>query len=172
VSRRKRAQTDHSNDSQSDDRDPPEHSQRTLTPAAGEGRLLLVQDHPDLAAYLAERLSEYMPVTCVGSAERALEVLATDPAVRLVLSDVVLPRTSGLDLCRHLAGAAEDDRVPVILISAKATAADRDAGLAAGAVAYLTKPFVFESLLAALARAWPALASVWLSPKFARRFPE
>lgn len=154
MSRRKRAPTDNPNESQGDDREPPEHGQRIIT-----GRLLLVEDHPDLAAYLAERLSEYMPVTCVGSAECALEVLTTDPAIGLVLSDVVLPGASGLELCRYLAGTAEDDRVPVILISAKATTDDRDAGLAAGAVAYLTKPFIFESLLAAMASAWPAVAA-------------
>lgn len=126
-----------------------------LSPERGDGRVLLVEDHPDLAAYLAERLDEHLPVTCVGSAEAAAQALADDPGIRLVVSDVVLPGASGLDLCRQLTGAADERRRPVILISAKAAAADREAGLAAGAIEYLAKPFSFEALLNAMARAWP-----------------
>jgi signal transduction histidine kinase/CheY-like chemotaxis protein/streptogramin lyase len=124
----------------------------------GDGRVLLVEDHPDLAAYLAERLGEYLPVTCVGSAEQALQRLADDPGIRLVVSDVVLPGASGLELCRQLAGSADERRRPVILISARAADTDREAGLAAGAAAYLAKPFSFESLLGAIAQAWPEAA--------------
>jgi CheY-like chemotaxis protein/anti-sigma regulatory factor (Ser/Thr protein kinase) len=131
---------------------PPLRSER------GEGRVLLVEDHPDLAAYLTERLGEHLPVTCVGSAEQAAQVLADEPDVRLVVSDVVLPGASGLDLCRQLASLPDEHRRPVILISAKAADTDRDAGLAAGAAAYLAKPFSFEALLGEMARAWPAAA--------------
>src|SRR5690606_34050917 len=48
--------------------------------------------------------------------------------------------------------------VPVLLISAKAAEGDRAAGMDAGAVAYLAKPFSFEALLQAVATAWPAAA--------------
>lgn len=126
--------------------------------ARGEARVLLVEDHPDLAAYLAERLGEHLPVTCVGSAEQAAQALADDPGIRLVVSDVVLPGASGLDLCRQLASPPDEPRRPVILISAKAADADRSVGLAAGAVAYLAKPFSFETLLNEMARAWPEAA--------------
>lgn len=124
----------------------------------GTGRVLLVEDHPDLAAYLAERLGEHLPVTCVGSAEAAAQALADEPGIRLVVSDVVLPGVSGLELCRQLAGLPDERRRPVILISAKAADSDCDAGLAAGAVAYLAKPFNIETLLTAMARAWPDAA--------------
>lgn len=126
----------------------------------GTGRILLVEDHPDLAAYLAERLGDHFSVTCVDSAERALEVLSEDAQIQLVVSDVVLPHLSGLELCRRLSSAAEGRVLPVILISAKAGDADRAAGLAAGARAYLAKPFGFESLLNAVAEALPASASL------------
>lgn len=120
----------------------------------GEGRVLLVEDHPDLAAYLSDRLGEHLPVTCVGSAEEAMQALAEDTSIRLVISDVVLPGRSGLDLCRTLQAAS----MPVILISAKAAEHDRQVGMDAGAVAYLAKPFGFEALLEQVARAWPAVA--------------
>ena len=126
------------------------------TVADGSGRLLLVEDHPDLAAYLAERLGEHMPVTCVGSVEDALHALAQNDGIRLVISDVVLPGQSGLDLCRRLRSGGDVAPRPVILISAKAADSDRSAGLDAGATAYLAKPFRFEALLDAVAAAWPA----------------
>ena len=130
-----------------------------LPPQRGDGRVLLVEDHPDLAAYLAERLGEHLPVACVGSAEQAAQVLADKPDIRLVVSDVVLPGASGLDLCRQLASLPDERRRPVILISAKAADTDREAGLAAGALAYLAKPFSFEALLGEMARAWPEVAA-------------
>lgn len=122
----------------------------------GNGRVLLVEDHPDLAAYLAERLGERVPVACAVSAEQAWRMLADDADIRLVVSDVVLPGVSGVDLCRRIVESAEAARRPVILISAKAADVDREAGLAAGADAYLAKPFSFETLLDAIERAWPA----------------
>src|SRR5690606_33207510 len=78
----------------------------------GDGRLLLVEDHPDLAGYLADRLGEHVPVTCVGSAEDALRVLANDAAIGLVVSDVMLPGASGIDLCRQLRNTAATAAVP------------------------------------------------------------
>jgi DNA-binding response OmpR family regulator/two-component sensor histidine kinase len=127
----------------------------------GEGRVLLVEDHPDLAAYLAERIGDYLPVTWVDSAERAAELLAEDPDIQLLISDVVLPGASGLDLCQQVRQG--EYPIPVVLISAKAAENDRAAGMAAGASTYLAKPFSFEDLLDAIARAWPA-ASRRLSP--------
>lgn len=128
----------------------------TVMPDRGEGRVLLVEDHPDLAAYLADRLGEHLPVTCVDSAEAALAALAVDATVRLVVSDVVLPGQSGIELCRQVTSAASP--LPVILISAKAGVDARKAGMEAGARAYLAKPFAFEALLADIAAAWPAVA--------------
>lgn len=119
-----------------------------------EGRLLLVEDHPDLATYLAERLGERLPTLQAASAEQARQLLGEHHDIRLVVSDVVLPGDSGIELCRGLAG-----KVPVLLISARAADTDRRAGLAAGAQAYLAKPFGFDELLEAIACAWPAVAA-------------
>lgn len=121
------------------------------------GRVLLVEDHPDLAAYLADRLGEHLPVAIAGSAEQALAVLEAHGDICLVISDVVLPGISGIELCRQLAGRGK--RAPaVILISARTADVDRQAGLDAGAFAYLAKPFAFDALLVQIARAWPAAA--------------
>jgi DNA-binding response OmpR family regulator len=59
----------------------------------------------------------------------------------LVISDIMMPRKSGLELVAELKGDPETKRIPVILLSAKAQVADERAGLDAGADDYVTKPF-------------------------------
>lgn len=122
-----------------------------------EGCILLVEDHPDLASYLAERLGERICTVHADSAETAMHLLEADARIRLVVSDVILPGMDGISLCRTLRNGAGTSHLPVILISARATHHDVDAGLAAGAVAYLAKPFGFDRLLQAIVEAWPAL---------------
>jgi len=120
--------------------------------------LVLVEDHPELAAYLADRLREWLPVTVFGDAESALEALPGMGA-GLLVCDVVLPEMTGLDLCRRVRAEPRLAPLPVVLISARATGPDQRAGLEAGADAYLVKPFGFEQLLATIRRLWPAGAA-------------
>lgn len=118
------------------------------------GGILLVEDHPELAAYLRERLSEHYPVHSVGDAEAALLHLQDTPA-RLLISDVVLPGMDGVELCRQVKAHAHTAATPVILMSAKASLGDRQHGLAAGAAAWLSKPFEIGQLLAEIQTFWP-----------------
>jgi len=120
--------------------------------------LVLVEDHPELAAYLADRLSEWLPVTVFGNAESALDALPGRD-VGVLVCDVVLPQMTGLDLCRRVRADPRLASLPVVLISARATGPDQRAGLDAGADAYLVKPFGFEQLLATIRRLWPAGAA-------------
>jgi DNA-binding response OmpR family regulator len=59
----------------------------------------------------------------------------------IVVSDVMMPRRNGLELARELKDDPETGGIPVILLSAKAQAADVQAGVDAGADEYVTKPF-------------------------------
>lgn len=127
--------------------------------ADAQGCILLVEDHPDLASYLTERLGNRICTVCANSAEEALRLLKVDCRIRLVVSDVVLPGRSGIELCRELNHGSPAQHVPVILISARAGQQDLDAGLAAGAAAYLAKPFGFDSLIRAIVQVWPAVRS-------------
>jgi DNA-binding response OmpR family regulator len=73
--------------------------------------------------------------------------------VDLVLLDLLLPGLSGIDLCRAVRAAAQADEiyVPIIMVTALSSVAERLAGFAAGADDYLTKPFEVEELLARVA---------------------
>src|SRR5439155_24987296 len=84
----------------------------------------------------------------VGMAENAAQALqtigATEPDV--VVLDVLMPEVDGLAACRRL--RATGNRVPVLMLTARAGIGDRVDGLDAGADDYLVKPFALEELLA------------------------
>jgi DNA-binding response OmpR family regulator len=107
--------------------------------------ILLVEDDPALRTLTTRALQEngYVVRPCATAPEmwRAME---TGP-VDLVLLDIMLPGTSGIDLCRAIRRESE---VPIIFISAKASETDRVIGLELGADDYLPKPFGTRELIA------------------------
>jgi two-component system copper resistance phosphate regulon response regulator CusR len=121
-------------------------------------RILLVEDEHDAALMLAKGLREHAHAVDVShDAEDALERCALNDYDLLVL-DVMLPKKSGLEICRAVRRAGST--VPILMLTARDTVDARVAGLDAGADDYLTKPFAFAELLArvrALSRRMPAL---------------
>jgi signal transduction histidine kinase/ligand-binding sensor domain-containing protein/CheY-like chemotaxis protein len=129
------------------------------SPRHEEGDLLMVEDHPDLASYLGERLAEFVHVRCVGTAGEAWKQLERRrPA--LIIIDVVLPDGSGIALCRQICRDPRFEGLPVVLMSARATQNDQRDGLQAGAMTFLAKPFSFDELLTAIVRGWPTMGSI------------
>src|SRR5919202_5166527 len=111
-------------------------------------RLLVVEDDPKLAELLARMLREQSyAVDVVGDGESALYQAAVNPYDAVIL-DVVLPRRSGLDVCRDL--RRRGSRSPVLMLTARDAVRDRVTGLDAGDDDYPTKPFAREELLARL----------------------
>ena len=109
-------------------------------------RLLLVEDHPQLRAYLAEVLAEHFDVTTAEDGAEALE-LTHDHAFDVVVSDVMMPRMDGLELLSHLRQRARTADLPVLLVSARGELHDRVEGLGV-ADDYLPKPFHAPELVA------------------------
>lgn len=136
----------------------------SAAPAQANGGVLLVEDHPELAIYLSERLAEFYPVRTVADAEQALACLH-EGAVQVVVSDVVLPGQDGVALCRQIKSTAETAAIPVILISAKSNPGNRQEGLDAGALAWLSKPFAVTELLGLIGQCWPDDAAPPVAPE-------
>ena len=67
--------------------------------------------------------------------------MARDQRPDLVISDIMMPNVSGIELVEQLKGDAATAGIPIILLSAKAQSADVKAGMEAGADDYITKPF-------------------------------
>ncbi len=113
-------------------------------------KILVVDDNDDLRAYLASELSrEYEVVTAVDGVEGLKTALTLHP--QLVISDVMMSRMNGYELCRRLRAEAMMKSVPIILVTAKAGSEAVVEGLDVGADDYVTKPFSMEELIARVA---------------------
>jgi len=108
--------------------------------------VLIVDDDEAIRTSLRRNLAyEGYRVTVAADGEEALRQLR-DGAPDLAVLDIMMPRLDGLEVVRRLRTA--DDRLPVILLTARDAVPDRVSGLESGADDYLVKPFAFEELLA------------------------
>ncbi|YCM47047.1 response regulator transcription factor (plasmid) [Verrucomicrobiaceae bacterium 227] len=109
-------------------------------------RILLLEDYDLLRDSVAECLAEEgFAVDTSASGEEGLW-FAKNHDYDVLLLDIMLPEMSGLEILKHL--RERGNSVPVILISARDTVAQRIEGLEAGADDYLIKPFALEELVA------------------------
>jgi len=110
--------------------------------------ILIADDHESsLSALEGLLLLEGFDVRTAPDGEAALaEFRRSRPD--LLLLDVMMPRITGFDVCRHIKDDADSRLIPVILITALSATADRVAGIEAGADDFLTKPVDREQLLA------------------------
>ncbi len=112
--------------------------------------VLLVDDNPDVRAYVRSVLAPQFHVLEAGDGKAGL-ALAREALPDLIVADVMMPELDGLGLGRALKSDSMTDAIPIILLTARAESADQIAGLEAGADAYLVKPFDPGVLTAAVA---------------------
>lgn len=112
-------------------------------------QLLLIEDHKDIAANIAEYFEARGDVIALaGDGPGGLRMALDNPYDAIVL-DLMLPGMDGLSLCRNLRQAGRT-RVPVLMLTAKDLLADKIEGFEAGADDYLVKPFSLTELDARL----------------------
>ena len=111
-------------------------------------RILVVDDDRAVRESLRRSLAfnGYEVDLAADGADALTQVAAVHPDA--VVLDVMMPRVGGLEACRRL--RADGDDVPILVLTARDSVADRVAGLDAGADDYLVKPFALEELLARL----------------------
>lgn len=127
--------------------------------------ILIVEDDPALRVLLGRRLQENgFKTLSAQSAPEAWRMLDSVP-VDLVLLDIMLPGTSGLDICRAI---RRDSMVPIIILSARADETDRVLGLELGADDYVPKPFSTKELIARIRAVLRRRQPDWLQPQEAR----
>jgi two-component system phosphate regulon response regulator PhoB len=124
--------------------------------------ILIAEDEASLTTLLRYNLEkEGFRVFAAQDGEETL-MLAAEEAPDLVLLDWMMPKVSGIEVCRRLRGRAETRNVPIIMLTARGEEADRVRGLDTGADDYITKPFSMTELLArvraVMRRIRPALA--------------
>jgi len=111
-------------------------------------RILLVEDNEMNRDMLSRRLTHrgYQILIAVDGEEGVASALAAPPD--LVLMDIQLPKISGLDATRQLRADPRTAGVPVIVVTSFALSGDENKAKAAGATAYLAKPYSPRELLA------------------------
>ncbi|MBT9907369.1 response regulator [Bacteroides fragilis] len=109
--------------------------------------ILVVEDNPDMLAFVRKQLTtEYSVLTAMNGIE-ALAVL-DNHYVNLVVSDVMMPQMDGFELCKTIKSDLNYSHIPVVLLTAKTNIQSKIEGLELGADAYIEKPFSVEYLLA------------------------
>lgn len=119
-------------------------------PRAARPRILLVEDHPDMASLLTRTLAPRFAVVHAASAQSALEELGARVPDAIV-SDVLLPDGTGYDVLEVVRRTPNLAHVPVLMVSALGEVEERIRGIAEGADDYLAKPFAPKELLARVA---------------------
>jgi two-component system, OmpR family, response regulator len=111
-------------------------------------RVLVVEDHREMAELIAQRLrEEAFSVDIAGTGEDGA-FLAAEYEFDAIVLDVLLPGVDGFEVCRRI--RASGRWTPILMLTARDAVDDRVRGLDVGADDYLTKPFSFAELLARL----------------------
>ncbi|MFN3667713.1 MAG: phosphate regulon transcriptional regulator PhoB [Brevundimonas sp.] len=124
--------------------------------------VLVMEDEDALATLLSYNLEKegYRVVVAADGEEGMLQIEERLPD--LVLLDWMLPKLSGIEVCRRIRGKPETRNMPIIMLTARGEESDRIRGLDTGADDYLTKPFSMSELIAriraVLRRIRPGLA--------------
>src|SRR5437667_3662215 len=118
-----------------------------VEPGAGRNnRILIVEDEPAMVAGLRDNFEYegYEVISAADGAEGLDRALADNPD--LVVLDVMIPRMSGLDVCKQL--KVKRPSLPIIMLTARGQEIDKVVGLELGADDYVTKPFSIRELMA------------------------
>ncbi len=107
--------------------------------------ILVVDDDPEIASFLKRGLiyEGYEIETAADGAEALVK--ARDREFDIVILDIMMPEIDGIEVSKRLRQAGD---IPILMLTAKGTVADKIAGLDSGADDYLVKPFDFDELLA------------------------
>ena len=126
-----------------------------------DARVLVIEDEDALATLLEYNLSkEGFSVVLASDGEEGL-LRIDEAAPDIAIIDWMLPKISGIEVCRRIRSKTETRNLPVIMLTARSEEADRIRGLETGADDYMTKPFSTAELIArvraVLRRIRPAL---------------
>ncbi len=109
--------------------------------------ILVVDDNPDLTDFLKKSLGEYFKRIVIASdGVEALQLIKSH-APDIIVSDVMMPRMNGYELCKNIKEDITISHIPIILLTARDDKQSQLSGYKNGADAYLTKPFEIEMLM-------------------------
>lgn len=114
-------------------------------------RALVVEDNGDVAKYIGRKLDAQYDVVYAMNGKQGIEK-AREVVPDVIITDLMMPVMDGLELCRQIRADELTNHIPIIVVTARVSVADRMKGIEAGADAYLSKPFSSEELLVVVKR--------------------
>ncbi len=112
-----------------------------------KARILLVDNQPDLVKAVSKRLEiEGYEVLAAKDGEEGLETARLEQP-DLIILDLMLPKLSGLEVCKLLKHDSHCQKIPIVMLTARVQSKDEKLSLEAGADAYVRKPFEAHELL-------------------------
>lgn len=121
----------------------------SITPNENDPRttILLAEDNKDVALYIRSLFpKDQYNIIQASNGEKALEII-NKQIPDIVISDIIMPKKNGIELCENIKSSPLLNHIPVILVTAKNSETDLIEGLKSGADYYLKKPFYPEELL-------------------------
>ena len=110
--------------------------------------ILIIEDEPDLIRTVAYNLQkEGFSTRTAETGSAGLDLAFQEPIPDLVLLDLMLPDTTGTEVCRTLRADPRTAKVPVIMVTARGEEVDRVVGFEVGADDYVVKPFSTRELI-------------------------
>jgi len=103
-------------------------------------KIMVVEDDPELNAFMKERLSEFYKVICAFNGAEGL-TLAKSQLPDLIVADIMMPLIDGISMCQKIKEDVLLSHIPIILLTAKSDIEDQISGFKHGADAYVVKPF-------------------------------
>jgi len=111
----------------------------------GEPEILIVEDHAEISEFIAENLDSCYNVKIATNGKDGFEK-ATENIPDLIISDVMMPEMDGIEMSKKLKSDERTSHIPIILLTAKSSQADKIEGLETGVDAFLPKPFSMKEL--------------------------
>jgi signal transduction histidine kinase/ligand-binding sensor domain-containing protein/DNA-binding response OmpR family regulator len=114
-------------------------------------KLLVIEDDDDIRNYIISELSPDFNILEAKNGQEGFD-MANETIPDLIVTDIIMPIMSGLDLCQKLKKQVVTSHIPVLMLSAKTTVENQIEGLEMGADVYMIKPFSIEHLKAQIVR--------------------
>lgn len=112
----------------------------------GRKKLLLVEDNKEFRTFLKEQLEDYYQIIEAGDGEEGAKC-AIEENPDLIISDIMMPKVDGIELCRRIKTNVHTSHIPVILLTARTADDIKINSYEVGADSYMAKPFNFDMLM-------------------------
>jgi signal transduction histidine kinase/CheY-like chemotaxis protein len=134
-------------DSESENENPQlNHEHHDLPRRKNMRKVCVVDDNIEFLDFMIDALSPFYNVLTAADGEKAW-ALIQEELPDLVISDIMMPKIDGIDLCRNIKSTESTSEIPIILLSAKSSDQSKMEGFEVGADEYMTKPFNIDILL-------------------------